>query len=297
VAGTFMTTTWQLTPDLVLTLDQPRVVGILNLTPDSFSDGGLLPTIADALHVARRLVSEGADILDLGGESTRPGSHSVSAEEQIQRVIPVIEAIRRDPQLRAIPLSIDTTLAPVAAAVINAGANVINDTSAGLDDSRMLPLAAQSRAGLILMHRLRRPANDSYSDRYSAPPIYNDVVAEVKSFLAGRARAATDAGIDPSRIVLDPGLGFGKTVEQNLELIRRTKEFLSLGFPILSGASRKSFVGRAAGLTDSTPRDRPAASIGISIAHYYAGARIFRVHEVGPQAQALRAAAAAKPPL
>ena len=280
-----------------LTLDRPRVMAILNLTPDSFSDGGRLPTVEAAVAAALRAVADGADILDFGGESTRPGSMPVDADEQIRRVAPVIEAVRRDAVMSSIPISIDTTRAAAARAAIDAGADIINDTSAGLDDPDMLPLAAESGAGLVLMHRLRRPADDSYSDRYSAPPIYSDVVAEVKAFLSERARTAIGAGVDSSKIVLDPGLGFGKTVEQNLELIRRTGEFVALGFPILSGASRKSFVGRAAGLAESTPVDRIAASIGISLAHCLAGARLFRVHDVGAQAQALRVLAAARPPI
>jgi dihydropteroate synthase len=142
------------------------------------------------------------------------------------------------------------------------------------------------------MHRLRRPAEDSYSDRYSAPPIYSDVVAEVKSFLAARSHAALDAGVQADRIILDPGLGFGKTVEQNLELIRRTQDLLAFGFPILSGASRKSFVARAAGLTDSFPKDRAIPTVSVSISHYLAGARLFRVHDVAPHVQALKVAAA-----
>lgn len=282
--------------DRVLTLDQPRVMAILNLTPDSFSDGGRLLTVEAAVEAARKAVADGADILDLGGESTRPGATSVDDAEQIRRVEPVVAAIRRDSAISAIPISVDTTRSQVAGAAVEAGADIINDTSGGLDDAGMLVVAAASGRGLVLMHRLRRPADDSYSDRYSAPPIYADVVAEVGAFLAERARAAIDAGVDRSKIVLDPGLGFGKTVEQNLELIRRTPEFASLGFPILSGASRKSFVGRASGLGESSPKDRLAGSIGISLAHHLAGARLFRVHDVAAQAQALRALVAVRPP-
>ncbi len=288
---------WHFSPSRHLTLDRPRVMAILNLTPDSFSDGGRLPTVESALAAARKALHDGADLLDLGGESTRPGSQAVSAQEQTGRVVPVLNAIRSDPELRTIPVSIDTTRSSVARAALDAGADIINDTSAGRDDPEMLPLAAARSCGLILMHRLKRPFEDSYSDRYTAPPAYFDVVEFVKAFLSGQVREALATGVSASRIVLDPGLGFGKTVEQNLDLIRRSSEFASLGFPILSGASRKSFVGRASGMAESVPADRVAGSIAISIAHNHAGARIFRVHDVGPQVQALRVAAAVSPPL
>lgn len=287
---------WQFGPRY-LTLDRPRVMAILNLTPDSFSDGGRLPTVEAALGAARKAFHDGADLLDLGGESTRPGSQAVSAEEQTGRVVPVLNAIRSDPELRTIPVSIDTTRSSVARAALDAGADIINDTSAGRDDPEMLPLAAARSCGLILMHRLKRPFEDSYSDRYTAPPAYFDVVEFVKAFLSGQVREALATGVSANRIVLDPGLGFGKTVEQNLDLIRRSSEFASLGFPILSGASRKSFVGRASGMAESVPADRVAGSIAISVAHYHAGARIFRVHDVAPQVQALRVAAAISPPV
>jgi len=284
---------WFAGPNKTLRLDRPRVMAILNLTPDSFFDGGLYPTLDHALRAADRAVLDGADLLDIGGESTRPGAPRTDPDEQLRRVLPLIRAIRTAAEpLSSIPISIDTTRVEVARAALDAGADAINDISGGTDDPDILPLAAQRSAGIVLMHRLVPPPQDSYSDRYAEPPAYNDVVGDVGGFLAGRAAAAVDAGIRAGAIVLDPGLGFGKTVEQNLDLIRRTPELVRLGYPILSAASRKSFVGRAAGLGTSTPKDRLPASIALSVAHYLAGASIFRVHDVAPQVQALRAAAA-----
>jgi len=281
-----------------IALDRPRLIAILNLTPDSFHDGGRLPTVEDAVRAAERAVAEGADALDIGGESTRPGSERVAAEEQTRRIIPAIEAIRaRGGPLSTIPISVDTTLAPVSLAALDAGADAINDVSAGLEDASMLALAAERRAGLILMHRLAPPERDAYSDRYATPPVYGDVVAETGSFLRTRAEAAMAAGVIRDAIVIDPGLGFGKTVDQNLELIRRTGELAALGYPVLSGLSRKSFVGRAAGLTGSAPADRLEGTLALSVAHLHAGARLFRVHDVAPHARALAAAWAAMGPV
>lgn len=289
--------TWRVSRLRTLPLDRPRIIAIFNLTPDSFFDGGQLKTVDDAVAAARQAVQEGAAMLDIGGESTRPGAARVDAQEQMRRTIPVISAIRgAGGPLGDIPISIDTTLAAVADAALRAGADAINDVSAARDDPDILPLAARHSAGLMLMHRLVPPEADRYSDRYDQPPRYTDVVAEVREFLAARADAALRAGIAREQIVLDPGLGFGKSVEQNLELIRRTSELCSLGYPILSAASRKSFVGRAMGLGESRPSDRLAGSIALSITHYFAGARLFRVHDVRPQAQALHAAWQASSP-
>ncbi len=266
-------------------------MAILNLTPDSFSDGGAYPTVDSAADAAELAAAAGADILDLGGESTRPGAARIPADEQVRRVIPALRAIRCRPgTLSTIPISIDTTLSQVAGAAIDAGANIINDVSAATEDPAILDLAARHRAGLILMHRLAPPGRDSYSDRYAEPPNYDDVVATVRAFLAERAALAQSRGVRRESIILDPGLGFGKTVEQNLELIRRTPELTALGYPVLSGISRKSFVGRAAGMQTSTPADRLAPSIALSVAHYFAGATIFRVHDVAPHIHALHAA-------
>lgn len=284
--------TWLIGRGKSLPLDRPRILAILNVTPDSFSDAGEHASPDDACRAAERFVSEGADALDIGGESTRPGAASVEPREQIRRVIPALDLIRRHLG-DAIPITIDTTSAMVARAALEHGADAINDVSAGRDDPDMLPLSASTGAGVILMHRLVSPSRDSYSDRYREAPDYGPagVVEAVRSFLAERARAAMDAGVDRERIVLDPGLGFGKTVEQNLELIDRTSEIASLGFPVLSGISRKSFTARAAGLSpDTPPRERMGATLALSVVHLSRGARIFRVHDVGVHAQALAAA-------
>ncbi len=276
-------------------------MAILNITPDSFFDGGVLTDARAAAARAEQAVAEGADILDIGGESTRPGAARVPADEQRSRVIPAIAAIRRAGGALAVPISVDTTHAPVAEAALDAGADAINDVSAGTEDARMLGVAARRRAGLILMHRLRPPDQDSYSDRYAsapndspravAPPDYareGGVIAAVRSFLAARSAAALEAGAARESIVLDPGLGFGKTVDQNLELIRRTGELCALGFPILSAISRKSFTGAWAGLKNSPPSDRLAPSIALTLEHRRAGASIFRVHDVSETLHALR---------
>lgn len=266
-------------------------MAILNATPDSFSDGGVHLDPSRAADGAERFVAEGADVLDVGGESTRPGAPSIPDDEQIRRVVPVIRAIRSRPSTATAPMTIDTTSAVVAQVALDAGADAINDVSGATADPHMLDLAARTGAGLVLMHRLTTPGRDSYSDRYAAPPAYDDVVGTVGAFLAERARAAIDAGVDPGAIVLDPGLGFGKSVEQNAELIRRTAEIAAIGFPVLSGASRKSFVGRlATGRGDSPAAKRVGGSVGASVAHLLSGAIIFRVHDVGVQAHALRAA-------
>lgn len=281
---------WQISPVKSLVLDRPRLLAILNVTPDSFSDGGSLLDPKAVVDAAARAVRDGADMLDVGGESTRPGAQRIPAEEQIARVVPALHAIRAaGGALAEVPISVDTTLAGVARAALDAGADAINDVSGGLDDPGMLPLASSRQVGIVLMHRLRAPERDSYSDRYERPPEYGDVVRAVREFLGERADAAMRAGVSRERIVLDPGLGFGKSVEQNLELVRRTGEFLDLGFPILSGASRKSFVGRVAagGAEPAAPKDRVAGSVAISVTHLLAGARLFRVHDVRAHLEAL----------
>ncbi len=283
---------WRVGPGKVLTLARPRIVAILNVTPDSFFAGSRLPSAAAAADAASAAIAQGADALDIGGESTRPGSGRVGADEQMRRVVSAIHAIRAGSgRMSVVPLSVDTTWTTVAEAALDAGADAINDVSAGTEDPGMLALAARRGAGLVLMHRLRPPGEDSYSDRYRAPPDYSragDVVAAVRAFLAERAAVAQRAGVDPRAIVLDPGLGFGKTVEQNLELILRTNALAALGFPIMSGISRKSFTGAWAGLQDSRPEDRLAASVALALEHRRAGASIFRVHDVAAHAAALR---------
>ncbi len=265
------------------------ILGIINATPDSFSDGGAVQSAEAAVLVAQRMVKAGADGVDIGGESTRPGALPVDAAEQVRRVVPLIAAIRQ--ALPELVISIDTTRAAVAAEAIRAGADVINDVSGGGDDPEMLPLAAQRGAGLILMHRLRPPRQDVASTQYGAaspPPVAGDVVVEVRSALAGMLARAIGAGVAPQRILLDPGLGFGKTVRQNAELMERSAELLALGRPLLSGLSRKSFVGAMSGLPGSgDPKDRLAGTVALSVMHALRGASVFRVHDVGPCREAL----------
>lgn len=284
---------WRISSARSLALDRPRVVGIINATPDSFSDGGDHLRVDDALRAAERMFADGADILDIGGESTRPGALRVDADEQIARVVPVIAAIRREFQNTAI-LSVDTTISAVAARALDAGADIINDVSAGSDDASMLALAAARSCAIVLMHRLHAPALDSYSTRYNQAPDYDalgGVVHAVKNFLASRAAMAIAAGVHPSAIALDPGLGFGKSVAQNLELIARTRDLTTLGHPVYVGISRKSFTAVAAGLLkDTPPKDRLMASIGLATHNLSTGARIFRVHDVREHVLALRAA-------
>ena len=281
---------WVLAGGLELALDRPRLLAIVNLTPDSFSDGGVLRDLAHAVEFMRRCVDEGADMLDVGGESTRPGSARVPAEEQIRRVIPAIEAARSAGI--AVPISIDTTSAVVARAALDAGASAINDVSGGEEDPQMLALAAERGAGLILMHRRLDPAADAGVSAYPSDPDYPEaeggVVGVVSRALERLASAALGAGVARECIVLDPGLGFGKSGPQNIELVARTRELASIGFPVLSAASRKRFIGWATGEPDASRRG--VGSLAISVAHALQGVRLFRVHDVAAHAQALRVA-------
>ncbi len=286
---------WRIGRDRSLDLAEPRLMAILNATPDSFFDGSRVGDVASAVERADGFVREGAAMLDIGGESTRPGSAAVSVEEQIERTLPIIRAIRSaGGALRRIPISIDTTRSEVAEAALDGGADVVNDVSAGRDDPAMLELVGSRGAGLILMHRVRPASEDAYSDRYERPPMEGDVVAHVRRFLKERALAAMEAGVEREAIVLDPGLGFGKSVEQNLELIRRTGELADLGYPVLSGLSRKSFVGRVqTGGGESDAGERLAGTLAMSLMHVMAGARLLRVHDVGEHGGAIRAGIAA----
>ncbi len=269
-----------------LPLDRPVIVGILNVTPDSFADGGHYMLLDHAVAAAERMRDQGADMLDIGGESTRPGSEPVDSEEQIRRIVPVIEALRA--RGCALPISVDTTRAPVAQAAIRAGANAINDVSGGRDDADMFNLAATSGAGLVLMHRLIAPKLDQYSDRYAVDPKYQDVVEDVRAMFDSAASSAMKAGVRADRIVLDPGLGFGKSVEDNLRLIEDTRRLAELGFPIMSALSRKSFVGRWHLQRDSTPDERLEGTLKLSERHRERGAMIFRVHDVEPHVRLLK---------
>ena len=282
-----LSSSWQIDPRRALSLDRPRLIGVLNVTPDSFSDGGAFETVAAAVDHGLRLVDEGACVIDVGGESVRPGARRVPPAEQISRTVPVIAALRRRCE---VPISIDTTRAEVAEAALDAGADIINDVAAGTEDPAVLALAARRHCGLVLMHRLVDPEADSYSDRYAGEPVYDDVVSTVRAYLQQRCQVAIRYGVDPAAIVIDPGLGFGKSVEQNYELIRGTRALLDTGYAVLSAASRKSFIGAVTGVTE--PARRRAGSTAISVIHWQAGVRLFRVHDVAEHREALRVAAA-----
>ncbi|MCA9309622.1 MAG: dihydropteroate synthase [Phycisphaerales bacterium] len=283
--------TWRLAHDRELDLSVPRFMGILNVTPDSFSDGGHHATLESAVAHARRLIDEGADIIDIGGESTRPGAERVSVEDQILRVVPVVQALRREGV--AVPISVDTTRLAVAERALEAGADAINDVAAATEDPAILPLVAARGAGLIMMHRLAPPGHDRYSTEYESDPEYgadpDGVVDAVCEFLIDRADAAHDAGVTDQALVLDPGLGFGKTVSQNYRLIASTARLLEMGYPILSAASRKSFTGAAVPGERVAVEDRLPASLAITLLHYQAGVRLFRVHDVAAHRRALAA--------
>jgi len=249
---------------------RPLVMGVLNVTPDSFSDGGDYFSAEAAAGRAADLVEQGADIIDVGGESTRPGSEPVDAAEQIRRVVPAIEAVRRISE--SVPISIDTRLAAVARAALDCGADVINDTTALRDDKDLAELAARRRVPVVLMHMLGRPAIMQESPRY------DDVVEEVCSFLGERVAAAVAAGIERGRIMVDPGIGFGKTAEHNLALIRRVDELLELGQPVLLGPSRKRFIGQVLGIDE--PKRRQWGTGAVVACAAMAGVHIVRVHDV-----------------
>jgi len=256
---------------------RPLVMGILNVTPDSFHDGGRFADPEAALAQAERLIAEGADLLDIGGESTRPGAEPVSAREEIARVLPVVQALQKShPDF---PLSVDTTKAEVAAAVLDAGVEVINDVSAGDWDRQLWAEVAICHAGYILMHCQGRPAD------MQADPQYGDVVEEVATFLAEHLDEAEAAGIDRHRILLDPGIGFGKTFEHNLALLNRLEAITDAGRPLCLGVSHKSFLRRLLG------EEREATLLGSLTTQtlcYTKGARLWRVHDVAPALQAAR---------
>ncbi len=282
---------WRLANSRTIDAGTPVIMAILNCTPDSFYDGGRYDSISAAVQAVLSSHHSGAKIVDIGGESTRPGAAHVDAAEQIRRTVPVIEALRARRDFDTLAISIDTTRAEVARAALDAGADAVNDVSGLADDrDQMLALLADCKAGYVLMHRLVRPEADRYSDRYDAPPGYKDVVADVRDFLLDNLAFLKAGGVDPARVILDPGLGFGKSVEQNLELIRRTTDFAGLGRPVLSGLSRKSFVGRVTFNRDSDPAERFEGTIALSVLHLLFGARLFRVHDVAACRGALQAA-------
>lgn len=254
----------------------PQLMGILNITPDSFSDGGRYTCLEAAMRQVETMVAEGVDIVDVGGESTRPGSDPVAADQQIQRVLPVIEAIHAD--FPSLPISIDTTLSQVAAAALQAGAVIINDISAGLDDPGMFAVAAATVSPVILMHRQGTPKT------MQDAPYYTDVVLEVKTVLQHRIDTALAAGIKPEQIAIDPGIGFGKRRQDNIALLANLSQFVAMGFPLLLGTSRKRFMGSICNVADA--RELVTATAVTTALGVMAGVTMFRVHDVKANRQA-----------
>ena len=266
--------------NFVLELGHPLVMGIVNVTPDSFSDGGKFITRDAAIEHARQLIKEGADMVDIGGESTRPGATAATLEEELGRVMPVLEAIVND----GIPVSIDTQKTVVMAEAIKAGASMINDINALLAPGAV-KLCAASNVAVCLMHKQGLPAT------MQAAPTYTDVVTEVKAFLESRIKTCLDAGIARDRIVIDPGFGFGKTVEHNFRLLREMNALVALGYPLLAGFSRKASLGI---ITGRAADDRLAASIAAALLCAQNGATILRVHDVRETVDALKVLMAAR---
>ena len=256
-------------------------MGVVNVTPDSFSDGGVNLEPRAAVASARRLRAEGAALVDVGGESTRPGSAGVDADEELRRVVPVLEALRGE-----MPLSIDTSKGPVARAALDLGAELVNDVTALRGDPELAGVVAESGAYLCLMHMQGEPRT------MQAEPSYDDVVSEVAAFLEERLAFAVESGIREELVCLDPGIGFGKTVEHNFELLRRLDELTALGRPVVIGFSRKSALGKLLGYPQATTGS-VAASVGAAVAAYERGATILRVHDVQEHVEALAAARAA----
>ncbi|HVY78724.1 MAG TPA: dihydropteroate synthase [Solirubrobacterales bacterium] len=256
----------------------PKLMGVVNVTPDSFSDGGRYLDAAAAIRHGEELLSDGAAILDVGGESTRPGAEPVGEVEELHRVVPVVEALAARGTV-----SIDTSKAAVAAAAIDAGAAIVNDVTALQGDPEMAALCAERGVGVVLMHMPGNPRT------MQDDPRYDDMVDDVREFLAARAEVALAAGVAAERIWLDPGIGFGKTLEHNLELLRRLGELRELGRPLVIGTSRKSFIGRVDG---SPVEERIGGSLASAVLAAAEGADVLRVHDVAETAQALKVAAA-----
>jgi dihydropteroate synthase len=252
-------------------------MGIVNVTPDSFSDGGLFLAPEDAIAHGRELAADGADLVDVGGESTRPGADPVPAEEERRRVLPVIEALAAD----GLEVSIDTTKAAVAEPALDAGATVLNDVSAFRFEPELAGLAASAGATCVLMHMLGEPRT------MQNDPRYDDVVSDVKSFLEERLAFAMGQGVPEERVWLDPGIGFGKTAEHNLELLRRLDEVVAIGRPVVVGTSRKSFLGK---ITGRGEEGRLAGTLASNVMALERGAEVFRVHDVAEVGDALRVA-------
>jgi dihydropteroate synthase len=260
---TFSSPGWSLEPDA-----PPAVMGVLNVTPDSFSDGGAYPDADSAVAAGRAMAEAGAALLDVGGESTRPGAEPVDLDTELARVLPVVEALAAD----GLAVSIDTTKAEVARRAVDAGAVVVNDVSAGRFDPDLVPTVAELGVGYVLMHMQGTP--QTMQDH----PSYGDVVGEIGDFLASHLASLEEAGVAREAIAIDPGIGFGKTLEHNLELLGRLREFTSYGRPLLLGVSRKGFLGTLTGRDDAAERD--PASVGAAALAVAAGARMVRVHDV-----------------
>ena len=263
-------------PPFAWPIARPLVMGIVNVTPDSFSDGGRFRDADASVEHALRLAADGADILDIGGESTRPGAEAISLEEELRRVVPVIERLAAR---TALPLSIDTSKAGVAEACLAAGASIVNDV-AGLRDPAMVELAARTGAGVVVMHMRGDPRT------MQTDPAYGDVVRDVSDFFAERIGTLTGAGIARSAIALDPGIGFGKTLEHTLQQLRRLAEWQAFGLPVCLGVSRKGFLGQITGRARS---ERAAASLAVACFALARGAaQILRVHDVREHADAVK---------
>ncbi len=263
---------------LAIEIDRPLIMGVLNLTPDSFSDGGRHADPARAIEAALRMIDEGADIIDLGAESTRPGAEAASAAVELDRLLPVLGALAGGP----VPVSVDTRKPDVMAACLDAGADMINDV-AGFTAEGAIDAVASRACAVCVMHMQGEPATMQHA------PFYRDVVTEVTGFLRARVRALQDRGIDRRRIVVDPGIGFGKTLTHNLELLGALNKIVALGCPVLVGVSRKSMIGS---LTGRPVDDRLAGSLAAALAAVAHGASILRVHDVGPTRDALKVWAA-----
>jgi dihydropteroate synthase len=256
------------------------IMGILNVTPDSFSDGGRFLDPVLAVDQAQKMIAEGTDIIDIGGESTRPGASYVSEEEEIARIRPIVEALGKGTD---VPLSIDTQKASVAQVALDCGASIVNDVSALQDDCRMAQVVQESGAGVVLMHR------QGSSATMQEAPQYKDVVGEVKSFLSKRVALARSMGISPDRIIIDPGIGFGKTCYHNLKILANIGEFLQLEHPLMIGLSRKAFIGELTGKPVTEREMGNAAAIATAV---WQGAHILRVHDVAAMKDAIRVAQA-----
>lgn len=257
-----------------------HIVGVLNITPDSFSDGGKFFDRSSAIEHALRMAEEGADIIDIGGESTRPGSDSISVDEELRRVIPVIEALSTKVN---VPMSIDTYKSGVARKALEAGARIVNDVSGLTFDPEMAGVAAQCAATVVIMHMKGNPKT------MQADPVYDDVIDEIREFLRQRAQVAEAHGV--SQIIVDPGIGFGKKLEHNLEIFRRLKELTELNYPIMIGPSRKSFIGMILDLPTDSRLEGTAAAVAVSILN---GAHLVRVHDVQAMKRVARVADAIK---